>query len=121
MAAMTIIAETGWSVEYTMNQTIDMVVALYLTIQRRAVQFAGLGMGGLVGASADTGSRPAKPRRGKAQPTVAQGAPAKGDKYSTRTWEEPLGGKRVRVHNRINIVDLWDDPSLLQKAVSGQE
>lgn len=104
-----------------MGQSIDLIVIMYLTIQRRAAMFAGLGMGSLVGASTDTGSRPAKPRSSKGSTTMQTGAPSAGDKYSTRTWEDAAVGKRVKVHSRVNVADLWDRPDLLQRAASGQE
>lgn len=87
-----VILATGWSKEYVISQNIDLITTLAL--RSRQQQFGGF-----------------VPDMSKAEVP---------DRWQTRRWEEDLGGGRKRVHNRVNVWDLFDNPNLLNDAMSGK-
>ena len=40
------------------------------------------------------------------------------DKWQSGRWQENIGSNRIRIKTRVNVMDLWDNPGLLNEAVS---
>lgn len=101
-AAIKLAYKTGWTLEYISDLDIEQVMCISLAFELEDIKQGRL-YGFLL--PKESGSK------GKSR--------SNDDRWSTKTWQEDMGGNKTRVKTRINVMDLWENPGLLNQAIKG--